>query len=68
MNLEKLRVAVNKLNLLLNDPVAASDFYQQVDVESEFNQQLDQLLAEFDAARNPPSQRFFRTSHRPSVR
>jgi len=65
MNLEKLRVAVNKLNLLLNNPDMASDFYQMVDVESGFNQQLDQLLSEFDAARHPPTQRFLRSSHRP---
>lgn len=66
MNLEKLRVAVNKLNLLLNNPDAASPY--RVDVESGFNQQLDQLLSEFDAARQPTSQRFLRSSHRPPDR
>jgi len=68
MDLEKLRVAVNKLNLLFNNPTVTSDFFQMVDVESGFNQQLDQLLSEFDAARRPPSARFMRTSHRPPGR
>lgn len=72
MNLEKLRVAVNKLNMLLNNPTMTSDFFQMAgaesDVGSDFNQQLDQLLTEFDAARRPQSVRFMRSSHRPAER
>lgn len=62
MNLEKLRVAVNKLNLLLNNPDKASSYVSQ---EGEFDQQVDQLLSEIDSARSP-QRRVMRISHRSS--
>jgi len=55
VNLEGVKIAVRKLNHLFDHP----------DVATDFNQQLDQLLAELDAARRPLSARFLRTSYRP---
>lgn len=54
MKLDKLRIVVKKLNILLDRPDTAVDF----------NEQLDQLLAEFDDVRRPKSNVFIRTSHK----
>lgn len=57
MKLEKLKIVVKKLNRLFDSPDMATDF----------DQQLDQLLVEFDDARRPRPNRFMHTSHRHPV-
>ena len=55
MNLERIKSVVKQLNELFDSCAMSPDF----------SQKLDQLLAEFDAARRPSSMRFMRSSHRP---